>query len=46
MRAVWTTGYAGDMPSVLPVNRLRVPAGENENNGKPEILNRAAGFTP
>ncbi|MBF6157757.1 alpha/beta hydrolase family protein [Nocardia cyriacigeorgica] len=46
VRAVWTTGYAGDMASVLPVNRLRVLAGENENNGKPEILNKAAGFTP
>lgn len=46
VRAVWTTGYGGDMPSKLPVNRLRVLAGENENNGKPEILNKAAGFTP
>ncbi|NEW40081.1 hypothetical protein GV792_16250 [Nocardia cyriacigeorgica] len=46
VRAVWTTGYGGDMPSVLPVNRLRVLAGENENNGKPEVLNKAAGFTP
>lgn len=46
VRAVWTTGYGGDMRSALPVNRLRVLAGENENNGKPEVLNKAAGFTP
>ncbi len=46
VRAVWATGYGGDMPSVLPVNRLRVLAGENEDNGKPEVLNKAAGFDP
>ncbi|MGW5382264.1 hypothetical protein [Nocardia sp. NPDC003963] len=45
VRAVWATGYAGEMPSSLPKNRLRVLAGENEDNGDIAALNRAAGFT-
>ncbi|MEV6335672.1 hypothetical protein AB0M12_13275 [Nocardia vinacea] len=45
VRAVWTTGYAGDVSSVLPKNRLRVLAGEKEDNGKASVLDKAAGFT-
>ncbi|MGA6205669.1 hypothetical protein ACPESR_13070 [Nocardia testacea] len=46
VRAVWTTGYAGEMPSTLPKDRLRVVAGENEDNGTGQVLDKAAGFAP
>ncbi|MEV0296975.1 hypothetical protein [Nocardia sp. NPDC050710] len=45
VRAVWATGYGGDMSSVLPKNRLRVLAGEKEDNGRASVLNKTAGFT-
>ncbi|WP_187685761.1 hypothetical protein [Nocardia wallacei] len=46
VRAVWTTGYAGNMPSVLSKYRLRVLAGENEGEDKARELTKAAGFDP
>lgn len=45
VRAVLAIGYAGEASSILPDNRLRILAGENENNGEHTVLNDAAGFT-
>ncbi len=48
VRAAWTTGYGGDAPSMLPLDRLRVVNGEADagDNGSAARLMLITGWTP